>query len=275
MMRRFGSPIGFVTVSIDDVSNPHVFHLTFSQQDNENFPTIASETFLNCMEQGNTFAEGKVKIPLNWSTLAKAVISNPVASVFIYKRLLYYIIRILIGLKPAKLSDERSKFKVSPRFTVDSLNDEGGIMSSHATALSAVNECSQRGGLHGHALLHCALNPAVLQGSADIQELCDVVTDVLDSIFHAALPRQYHVKYLIEKELLFYPTSINNYEKLLRRGRAMLVSPDPTKKTNLTILFTLLYALLGYIHMTDRSLEDVTNHLKASFSAHCLNLVVW
>eukprot|EP00956_Cyclotella_meneghiniana_P019000 scaffold32206_cov43-Cyclotella_meneghiniana.AAC.2 len=71
MMRRFGSPISFVTVSIDDVSNPCVFRLTFGQQDNENFPTIASANFLNCMEQGTTFAEGKVKIPLNWSTLAK------------------------------------------------------------------------------------------------------------------------------------------------------------------------------------------------------------
>ena len=68
MMRRFGCAISFVTISIDDVSTPHTFCLTFSQQYNEHFPAIASDNFPHSMEQGNIFADGKVKIPLNWST---------------------------------------------------------------------------------------------------------------------------------------------------------------------------------------------------------------
>ena len=126
-------------------------------------------------------------------------------------------------------------------------------MTSHATALNAVNECSQRGGLHGHALLYCALNPALLQGSADIQELCDAVTDVLDSIFRATLPRQYHVKYLIEKELSFYPTNTNHYEKVVRRGRAMLVCPDPTNKAEFDDFVHTSICSFG-IHSHDRSI---------------------
>ena len=147
MMRRFGPQFAFVTIAIDDVNNPHIFRLTFSQRDNETFPSTASRDFLNAMQKSAVFAEGTFRIPTNWSTLATAVTNNPVASAFMFKRLFINIVNILIGIKPAKISDEglNHTSKVTLRFTPDSLyNSTSGILAGHAVATSAVIESSQR-----------------------------------------------------------------------------------------------------------------------------------
>ena len=63
---------------------------------------------------------------------------KPVASAFMYKRLIYYIVTILIGLKPSNLSDAKNKTKTSNRFTKESLNDEGGVIAGHTIAFNGV-----------------------------------------------------------------------------------------------------------------------------------------
>jgi len=169
MIHRFGPQFVFLTIAIDDVNNPHVFCLTFNQPDKVNFPSTVSDDFLSAMKNGTPFASGTVKIPTNWSTLAAAVTNNPVASVFIYKRLIYNIVTILIGLKPSKLSSIGGKQKVSPRFTTDSLNDEGGIIVGHVEAFNGVHEASGRGALHAHLMIWAAICAALLQGVADMK----------------------------------------------------------------------------------------------------------
>ena len=208
MIPRFGPQFAFLTIAIDDVNNPHVFHLTFNQPYNINFPSTASDDFLSAMENGTPFASGTIKIPTNWSTLAAAVTNNHVASAFIYKRLIYNIVTILIGLKPSRLSSIGGEQKVSPRFTTDSLNDEGGIIVGHVKGFNGVHEASRRGLLHAQLMIWADIYAALLQGVADMKELCDVVADTLDSMFYATLTRGYHVKYLIEKELPFYSTKL-------------------------------------------------------------------
>ena len=227
LIRRFGPQFLFLTIAIDDVNNPQVFRLTFNQRDNVNFPSVASGDFLSALEHDKPFAIGNVKIPTNWSALATAVTNNPVASAFIYKRLIYNIVTILIGLKPSRLFDTRSKRKISPRFTASSETDEGGVIAGHVDAYNGVHEASGRGGLHAHLMLWAAICADLLQGVADMKEICDIVSETLDSMFCATLPREYHVKDLIEKELLFYPTKTNSFNKTIRRGRAMLIPPNP------------------------------------------------
>ena len=68
------------------------------------------------MEEGTPFTLGNVKIPTNWSALATAVTKKSVASTFMYKCLIYYIVTILIGLNPSNLSDAKNKLKISIRF---------------------------------------------------------------------------------------------------------------------------------------------------------------
>ena len=97
MIHRFGPEFQFLTIAFDNVNSPQVFHLTFSQPDNTNFPTTADKTFLSSMVEGTPFASGDVKIPMNWSVLATAVTKKPVASAFMYKCLIYNI--QLLGLE--------------------------------------------------------------------------------------------------------------------------------------------------------------------------------
>ena len=109
LIRRFGPQFTFLTIAIDDVTNPSIFRLTFSQPDNVNFPSIAPEAFLTAMQNSTQFVSGIGTLSTNWSALTKAVTNNPVASAFFYKRIIYNIVTILIGLKPSRLSDTRSK----------------------------------------------------------------------------------------------------------------------------------------------------------------------
>ena len=183
MIRHFGPQFEFLTIAIDDVSNPQVFRLTFSQPDNVNFPSVAPEDFLSAMQHGTSFTSGNVRIPTSWSALATAVTNNPVASSFIYKRLMYNIVTILIGLKPTRLSDARSERKISPRFTPNSVYDKGGVIAGNVEAYNGVHETSGRGGLHGHFMLWAVICPALLQGVADMKEVCNIVSEALDSMF--------------------------------------------------------------------------------------------
>ena len=49
----------------------------------------------------------------------------------------------------------------------------------------------------------CNKDAALLQGVADMNAVCNVVSDVFGSMFNATFPRNCHVKDLIEKELQF------------------------------------------------------------------------
>ena len=103
------------------------------------------------------------------------------------------------------------------------MNDEGGVIVGHTIALNGVDENSSHGALNMHLMIWAAIRPALLQGVADTADVCNTVSDV----FSATLPRQYHVKDLIEKELQFYPTTTCIFERSIQRGRAMLTPPDP------------------------------------------------
>jgi hypothetical protein len=107
------------------------------------------------------------------------------------------------------------------------LNDEGGVIAGHVEAYNGVHEASGKGSLHAHLQIWSAICPALLQGTVDMQEVCDVISETLDSMICATLPREYHVKDLIERELPFYPTKGITYDKTIRRGRMMIVPPDP------------------------------------------------
>ena len=51
--------------------------------------------------------KGTPSIPKNWSAPATVVTKNPVASAFMCKCLIYYIVTVLIGSKPSNLSDAK------------------------------------------------------------------------------------------------------------------------------------------------------------------------
>jgi len=107
-----------------------------------------------------------------------------------------------------------------------------------------------------HFMIWAAIGPALLQGVADMDDVCNAVSEILDSIFNATLPRNYHVKNLIEKELQFYPTASRAYEKTVRRGRAMLTPPDPMNETEFNDFVQTSICSLG-IHTHDKSITGI------------------
>jgi hypothetical protein len=228
MLRRYGPEFELLTIAIDDVTNPSIFRLTFSHPDNINFPSITPQEFLTAMEQSKPFVSGNITIPTNWSALAAAVVGNPVASSFVYRQLVQCILQILVGLRPSRLSGGKiNRKKVSPRFTKDSVKEQGGVIAGHTQAYNGVHEVNARGSLHSHIMIWAAICPALLQGVADIKEVCDIVCQALDSMFCATIPRQYHVKDLLEKEMRLFSTKTIPHQRTIRRGRMMMIPPDP------------------------------------------------
>jgi len=100
-----------------------------------------------------------------------------------------------------------------------------------------------------------------------MKELCDVVTDTLDSMLCAILPREYFVKYLIEKELPFYSTKLMPFEKTIPRERAMLMPPDPSHN-KFDDLFIPLFVRLVFIPRTRLLQGDAINLQKELLAAH-------
>jgi hypothetical protein len=229
MIHRFGPEFELLTIAFHEVNSPQVSHLTFSQSDNINFPSTVSRNILSSTEDGTPFPSGKLKIPTNLSALATAVTNNLVASAFIYKCLLYNIVTIIVGLKPSNLSDIKES-KVTSRYCPKSLNDEGGVIAGHVRASSDVHENSARGALYMHLMIRAAIGPALLQVVADMEDVSNVVSDVLDSMLNATLPRNYHVQDLIAKELQFYPATSSTFENTVRRGIAVSTPPAPIHK---------------------------------------------
>ena len=232
MIRRFGPQFQFLSCAFDDVHNPHSFRLTFRQPNNSDFPSTAPDAFLKAMKMGTSFQSGTVRIPTNWSALAAAVTGNPVAVAFMYKRLIYNIATILIGLKPSTISGSNNRATITRRFTSNSMNDDDGVIVGHATAFNGCHETNARGSLHFHITIWSAITAAVLQGSVDVEAVCDAISDILDSMYRGHIPRGYHIKDLIERQLPLYPNNSESFSKVNRKGRAMAIPPDPenTKK---------------------------------------------
>ncbi|KAL7549323.1 hypothetical protein ACHAWF_017111 [Thalassiosira exigua] len=227
MIRRFGSQFCFLTCSFDDVNNPQVFRLTFRQINNEEFPSNVDSDILNKMKKGKPFAVGDIKIPTTWSAMAKAAVGNPVAVGFMYQRLLYNILTILIGIKPASSCGTNNRTTRSRRFDEASRNQSDGGVMGNVDAGVIVTEASGRGGEHTHGLYWGGIATSILQNSVKIDDICQKVSETLDTMYCAELPRSYHVKDLIEKELVYHTSTSNVYEKLDRRGRCAVVPPDP------------------------------------------------
>ena len=232
LMRRFGPGSHFITINPDDVNDPLVFRLTFTQNNNNNeFPCVMPSNVLTAIQNGKPFAMGNVAIPTNWSALARKTTANPVAAAVVYKHLIYSIVRILIGLNPTKLSgtSKHLSWKKSPTYTPESINTKGGIIGGHALALNGVHENTSKKSIHTHFILYSLIGPALLQGVAEMADVCKSITEALDSMLRASVPRPFHVKYLVQKELPFYNTTTECkfVSSVLPSGRNKFIPPDP------------------------------------------------
>ena len=125
MGRKYGGGSNFLTVSVDDVCSPGVIQLCFRNCDNLNFPAMCEDDLLKAMEIGGDYTyqadknsipdikysigSGTVKIPCNWSSMARRATDNPLAVAAHYKQLIHNLLTILVGIKPGTSSDNNRR----------------------------------------------------------------------------------------------------------------------------------------------------------------------
>jgi hypothetical protein len=72
-------------------------------------------------------------------------------------------------------------------------------------------ETQGRGALHFHVVLFGSVSPKLLEQATPFPEVCEVVSEVLDSMYSAELPKEYHLRDLVHKQ-----------KKKTERGRDLL-----------------------------------------------------
>ena len=188
------------------------------------------------MERGGDFTEdcigrGEVKIPCEWASLARKATENPVSVALHYKKVVYDLMSILVGIKPGTTSGDNNRtVKTEYRgWGEDSL----GIIVGTPAAFIGVTETTARGSLHFHVgennislfqnVLICSvwptgvefrflviwggLSPDLLAKISTYPDLCNEAARVIESMYCASLPRSTHVRDLVNKALPHYYNS--------------------------------------------------------------------
>jgi len=227
MIRRRGSSFCFLTCTVDDVHNPNVLRLSSKHYNNTDYPSLCPTDFLDALKTGKDYESTTIDIPTTWTAMKEQVNGNPVASAFMYKRLVYAVTKVLVGLKSSTTSGSGNRTVRSKRITEDTwTGEDNGVIISNTDAYCGVHECSGRGALHFHLCLFGGVSPFILQNGIDDPEIRSAITKCLDQMFCSQLPSNFHIKKLVEKELSHCPGG----NPTIRKGRAELIPPDPLKK---------------------------------------------
>ena len=224
MGRRYGAASQFLSFTFNDTQHPNSVRLTFRSTDNDTFPAVAGDAFLGALEEGSTFL-GNGEVDCSWANLAARVTENPVAALTAYKRVVVDVMTILLGMAPANTNgDEKRSLK-----TEVLISKNVGVINGTPVALQAVNEANNRGNLHMHLLAWGGIPPKVLSVAADIPRLCKEVSETLNCFYRSSLPRDLHVRDLVNKELLQYPVAANSRRPVRTRrvARSLVMPPDP------------------------------------------------
>ena len=149
-------------MSVDDINSPGVFRMTFRSCNNIDFPAHSPDSLLEAMELGaeyNMSNEGECMhgkdcigngeiIDCSWSSMARRATDNPVSVALHYKKVVYDIMNILVGIKPGTTSgnNNRTVMTTYRGWGKDSL----GVIVGTPTAFIGVTETTGRGSLHFH-----------------------------------------------------------------------------------------------------------------------------
>ena len=152
----------FVTVSVDDVNSPGVFRMAFRNCDNINFPAHSPDSLLKAMELGEDYktannggcihgpdciGHGEI-VDCSWASMARNATDNPVSVALHYRKVIYDIMNILVGIKPATTSGNNNR-TVKTEYRGWDKNSLGVIVGT-PIAFIGVTETTGRGSLHFH-----------------------------------------------------------------------------------------------------------------------------
>ena len=132
---------------MDDVNSPTVFRLSFRSTTNLDWPALAPNTFFDALEDGSDYiGSGNIPINCSWPSLAAAATENPVAVAMAYKKIVYDIMTILVGLRPANTSGNNNR---TVKTFYRDWSKVGAIVGT-PMAYIGVTETTGRGSLHFH-----------------------------------------------------------------------------------------------------------------------------
>lgn len=193
--RRYGCAPAFLTFGIDDVNHPKAIRFALRSTNNHDFPAVVSSASDVEMKHGIKLREREGNIPFNWGERFQVMIKNPVGAAIAYKEVVCDIMAILFGIKPSNHSGVSSTRK-------SMINKDIGLIGS-PWAFFGKTETTGSGSLHFHVVIWGGLSPQLLECFADIQEVCETIAEVLDSMYCAKLERHDHIRDLVQKDIRY------------------------------------------------------------------------
>ena len=158
--KTFGPPYAYVTVTFNDIDEPHVYRLSFRSFDNDSFPSIATEKYYDDLANGRVheaYNSKYVAAPLLVDTSKKhrsvRITQTPVASSSEYSQFISNIYNILLGAR------HMTHTRHSPKRL------QKGIFG-HCVAVFGVNETHASFALHHHLVLLGGVPPLLMQRAA-------------------------------------------------------------------------------------------------------------
>jgi len=214
---RYSAGNYFFTISPTNLDNPRSIRLCFRTTDNASFPSKFEDNcshgrngvdFMDHMNETRILSEGHITLPK--SVRARFAMTNPVAFVMENRMLFYDILHILFGLPPEdKGFFSKIEGRSSRRTRYFKLHK--GLMG-HNLFNTGVIEGHARGTVHGHFTGSAGLSPYVLERYANLDPVCERISQVLDTIYSSTAPRSIHVAKMVQN--------------LLRKKRSLWQIPD-------------------------------------------------
>ena len=217
MIQRHGPASIMLTVTPDDINDPTNVRLSMRNVSNVSFPSCCDENFFDHLRKNSTnFKPGDsdTKIPLSYNHRKKLAVQNPVALAYNFRAMLQNIITVLLG-SPLDYQPGTNSKKVTTwwyQSDAENCSHWKGIFG-HVHAYFGCVEVQQRGALHFHILVWGGVPPSLLEVGAYVPQLAETIGHVLDSMFCADMPKEYHLQDLVLRTMKSTRNGIQHYPK--------------------------------------------------------------
>ena len=205
LCRRFGPSTTFLTLSPSNQDNARAVRMALRTVSNTEFPAVfeegcpygeSGEEFLqHLLDKSNVVAEGDIRIPK--SERARLAMTNPVAYVQENKDLLHDIMNILLGLTLEDQHSYTTNDTTSTRSTAYYKRRKG--LFGHPLYGIGVTEDHARGTLHYHITFSAGISPYALQKFANVKQLCETISTVLDTMYSSEIDMHVHAGVIVRQ----------------------------------------------------------------------------
>ena len=212
LTQRYSQPLGFLTISPNNLGNSRSVRLCFRTIDNENFPAVfqegceygdnEAEFIRHLVEDAELVSQGMVHAPgfIGKSERAAMAKDNPVAFVQENKKLLFDVMDIILGLKLENKgfysrSEGRSARKTRYYRTTK------GAMGYSLGGTIGVTEDHHKGHLHFHITVNAGISAHALQRFACLPDLCSKISAALDSVYKSELQPGTHAAVTLRRHI--------------------------------------------------------------------------